>query len=170
MRKSLLMLILFSLLTPNMYVYGVSGNYIALNENSETIVITVDSTNFRFTPSEVTIEEGQSVRFFWSDEILAHNAVEENGFFDSGNPETSIDFTFEFPIGSNGTYAYICEPHEQMGMEGTIVVTPVVIEIEEEEEEEKEENKPVNSMPNFLLPSTFIILFLASIMRSRTVK
>ena len=57
-----------------------------------------------------------------------------------------------------------------MGMEGTIVVTPIVIEIEEEEEEEKEENKPVNSMPNFLLPSTFIILFLASIMRSRTVK
>ena len=31
-------------------------------------VVTVDSTNFRFSPSEVTIDEGQSVRFFWSGE------------------------------------------------------------------------------------------------------
>ena len=56
------------------------------NFQSEKIV-TVDSTNFRFSPSEITIDEGQVVRFFWSGELLGHNAVEENGLFDSENPK-----------------------------------------------------------------------------------
>ena len=31
--------------------------------SDDTVVITVDSTNFQFSPSEVTISEGQTVRF-----------------------------------------------------------------------------------------------------------
>ena len=52
----------------------------------EEIIISVDSTNLRFSPAEVTIVEGQTVRFFWDGELLGHNAVEMNGFFDSGEP------------------------------------------------------------------------------------
>ena len=37
-----------------------------------TVIITVDSTNLQFSPSEVTINEGQTVRFFWSGEFLDH--------------------------------------------------------------------------------------------------
>ena len=33
----------------------------------DTVIITVDSTNLKFSPSEVTISEGQTVRFFWSE-------------------------------------------------------------------------------------------------------
>ncbi len=105
-------------------------------------VVTVDSTNFRFSPSEITISEGQVVRFFWSGELLGHNAVEENGLFDSGEPETDVDYSYKFEIGSNGTYEYVCEPHEQMGMIGTIIVNPVSIEEEEEEEIETEDALP----------------------------
>jgi len=111
------------------------------NFQSEKIV-TVDSTNFRFSPSEITINEGQVVRFFWSGELLGHNAVEENGLFDSGEPETDVDYSYKFEIGSNGTYEYVCEPHEQMGMIGTIIVNPVNIEEEEEEEIETEDALP----------------------------
>ena len=32
----------------------------------EEVVVTVDSTNFRFSPSTVTVTEGDSVGFFWS--------------------------------------------------------------------------------------------------------
>ena len=46
----------------------------------EEVIITVDSTNLRFSPSEVTITEGDTVRFFWQGQLLAHNAVENNGF------------------------------------------------------------------------------------------
>ena len=92
-------------------------------ENETTI--TVDSTNFRFTPASVTISEGETVRFLWNGELLPHNAVETNGLFDSGEPSRNVDYSFIFEVGTNGTYEYVCEPHEDMGMVGTIVVEPV---------------------------------------------
>jgi plastocyanin len=48
---------------------------------AETVIVSVDSTNLRFTPSEVTITEGDEVRFFWSGQALPHNAVAKDGFF-----------------------------------------------------------------------------------------
>ena len=91
---------------------------------SEEVVVTVDSTNLRFSPSSVTIEEGDSVRFFWSGELLAHNAVAEDGLFDSGEASRNVDYTFKFDIGTNGTHEYVCEPHEEFGMVGEIIVEP----------------------------------------------
>jgi plastocyanin len=90
-----------------------------------TTIITVDSTNLRFSPSDVTIEEGQTVRFFWSGQALPHNAVEQNGVFDSGEPERNVDYSFTFERGMNGTYEFVCEPHAALGMVGTITVTPL---------------------------------------------
>ena len=78
-------------------------------------MVTVDSTNLRFSPSTVTITEGDSVRFFWSGELLAHNAVADDGLFDSGEPSREVDYSFTFEIGTNGTHTYVCEPHEAMG-------------------------------------------------------
>ena len=92
---------------------------------SEEVVVTVDSTNLRFSPSSVTITEGDSVRFFWSGEILAHNAVAEDGLFDSGDTSRNVDYTFTFEAGTNGTHQYVCEPHESVGMIGTIIVEPM---------------------------------------------
>ena len=51
------------------------------NSHDNVVVITVDSTNLQFSPSEVTINEGQTIRFFWSGEFLEHNAIDSNGFF-----------------------------------------------------------------------------------------
>ena len=92
---------------------------------SEEVVVTVDSTNLRFSPSSVTITEGDSVRFFWSGELLAHNAVAEDGLFDSGDTSRNVDYTFTFEAGTNGTHQYVCEPHESVGMVGTVVVEPM---------------------------------------------
>ena len=91
---------------------------------NDDVVITVDSTNLQFSPSEVTITEGQSVRFFWSGELLEHNAVSTDGIFDSGSPSRNVDFRFVFDYGTNGTYDFVCEPHELVGMIGTITVEP----------------------------------------------
>ena len=103
------------------FVPAASANLI---EDNATI-ITVDSTNLRFSPSDVTIEEGQTVRFFWSGQALPHNAVEQNGVFDSGEPERNVDYSFTFERGMNGTYEFVCEPHAALGMVGTITVTPL---------------------------------------------
>ena len=101
--------------------------------------ITVDSTNLRFSPSEVTISEGETVRFLWSGELLPHNAVESEGVFDSGEPSRNVDYIFTFEIGMNGTYEYVCEPHEDMGMVGTIVVEALNTTEEEEPGEIQEQ-------------------------------
>ena len=105
--------------------------------------ITVDSTNLRFSPSDVTISEGETVRFLWDGELLPHNAVESEGVFDSGEPSRNVDFIFTFEIGMNGTYEYVCEPHEDMGMIGTIVVEAA--NTTEEEIPEPIERRPANS-------------------------
>ena len=136
------------------------------NENSNTQsdkVVTVDSTNFRFSPSEITLNEGESVRFFWSGEFLGHNAVEENGFFDSGDPETNVDYTFNFEIGTNGTYTYVCEPHEQMGMIGTIIVKPSIADSDEDDDDEVKNE----AIPGFLFYNVILILLLVSIIKPK---
>mgnify|MGYP003307772538 FL=1 len=119
--------------------------------SSEEVIITVDSTNLRFSPSEISIMEGDTVRFFWQGQLLAHNAVERNGVFDSGEPERDVDYSFKFEIGMNGTYEFVCEPHESANMIGQIIVNPLVQEVVEEEEKEK-------STPGFS-----IILLLSSL-------
>ena len=119
--------------------------------SSEEVIITVDSTNLRFSPSEISIMEGDTVRFFWQGQLLAHNAVERNGVFDSGEPERDVDYSFKFEIGMNGTYEFVCEPHESANMIGQIIVNPLVQEVVEEEENEK-------SVPGFS-----IILLLSSL-------
>lgn len=119
--------------------------------SSEEVIITVDSTNLRFSPSEISIMEGDTVRFFWQGQLLAHNAVERNGVFDSGEPERDVDYSFKFEIGMNGTYEFVCEPHESANMIGEIIVNPLVQEVVEEEENEK-------SVPGFS-----IILLLSSL-------
>ena len=119
--------------------------------SSEEVIITVDSTNLRFSPSEISIMEGDTVRFFWQGQLLAHNAVERNGVFDSGEPERDVDYSFKFEIGMNGTYEFVCEPHESANMIGEIIVNPLVQEVVEEEEKKK-------SVPGFT-----IILLLSSL-------
>ena len=165
MRNSLVIIFMFAFLTP---LLGVEASFTE-NEKSNSqsdIVVTVDSTNFRFSPSEITIDEGQTVRFFWSGELLGHNAVEENELFDSGEPETNVDYLFEFEIGSNGTYTYVCEPHKEMGMVGTIIVNPIIVE-EGDEEEVEEEVQNKNAVPGFLLYNVILMTIIATKVHKR---
>ena len=84
-----------------------------MNESEgETFTVTVDGTNLRFSPDTIIIKEGDTVRFLWENQLLPHNAVERNGVFDSGDPERNVDYTYTFNVTENGTYEYVCEPHE----------------------------------------------------------
>ena len=129
------LLLLFLLSTTiSTSVISEEGENIVLEEE---VIITVDSTNLQFSPSEVTITEGDTVRFFWQGQLLAHNAVEKNGIFDSGDPQRDVDYSFKFEVGTNGTYDFVCEPHESANMVGKIIVNPIIVTEEEVEEEEK---------------------------------
>ena len=110
------------------------GN-LAFEEEQETEVhvVTVDSTNLRFTPSTLTINEGDTLRFVWGGQALPHNSVEENGVFDSGDPERAVDYGHVFDYESAGTYSFFCEPHEAVGMTGSVTVLDVEAPVDEEE-------------------------------------
>ena len=130
-------------------VISEGGGVVSLEEE---VIITVDSTNLQFSPSEVTITEGDTVRFFWQGQLLAHNAVEKNGIFDSGDPERDVDYSFKFEVGTNGTYDLVCEPHESANMVGKIIVNPIIVA----EEEEKKEEKSVPGFSMMLLVTSLI--------------
>ena len=66
----------------SIFVSVIAFPAVAAAHETESTIITVDSTNFRFSPSSVTINETESVRFFWDGQVFPHNAVEENGVFD----------------------------------------------------------------------------------------
>jgi len=111
------------------------------NDTGEVFVVTVDGTNLRFSPDTITLKEGDTVNFFWENQLLAHNAVEEDGLFDSGDPERNVDYSYTFNVGENGTYQYVCEPHASVGMVGTIIVQPLpVVEPEPEPENQSEDD------------------------------
>jgi len=134
------------------------------------VIITVDSTNLRFSPSSVTVDEGDAVRFFWDGQILPHNAVEENGTFDSGDTTSNEDYRFVFLPGLNGTFEYYCEPHRSLGMVGEIIVNPVpVMEMNNTSEEnvtdtDMEEDEE-SFMPFLSMPSMFAAVAVAFISR-----
>ena len=69
-----------------------------MEQETETHVVTVDSTNLRFTPSTLTINEGDTLRFVWGGQALPHNSVEENGVFDSGDANRNVDYGHLFDL------------------------------------------------------------------------
>ena len=125
MRRLLCILLIFCLLQGNLGL--------ETEEETETHVVTVDSTNLRFTPSTLTINEGDTLRFVWGGQALPHNSVEENSVFDSGDPERAVDYGHVFDYDSAGTYSFFCEPHEAVGMTGSVTVVDVEAPVDEEE-------------------------------------
>ena len=128
-------------------VFVLSAMFLALSGNigleqvePQQHTIIVDSNNLRFNPESITINEGDSVNFLWSGELLPHNSVEENGVFDSGDAAEDVDYTYTFDFDQAGTYDFFCEPHQSVGMKGLITVLDVNELIETSSNENDDEN------------------------------
>ncbi|MEM9593961.1 MAG: plastocyanin/azurin family copper-binding protein, partial [Acidobacteriota bacterium] len=76
-----------------------------------------------FVPDDLTINVGDTVRWI-NDGNAAHNVVADDGSFNSGPPSPDTwEFTHTFNKG--GTWTYHCEPHQAVGMVGSITVVGV---------------------------------------------
>ena len=89
----------------------------------------VTVTGTEFTPSDLSINKGDTVYFHWSDTNMAHNVAQsssaDSNEYDgqgwrSGEASTTVDFNVTFD--NVGTFFYICEPHAAAGMKGSIKV------------------------------------------------
>lgn len=129
--------------------------------DSSDVIVTVDSSSLRFSPSEVTVTEGQAVRFMWSGQALPHNAVADDGLFDSGEPERDVDYRFVFEPGTAGTHGFVCEPHASVGMVGTVIVEAAPVEEIEEEEQVVAQDTPSVSLVSSLLVTAFAAVVVA---------
>ncbi len=81
------------------------------------------SCGFCFSPSEVTINPGDTVRWTWSSSghsTTSGSPGSPNGIWDSGILNQGAMFTHTF--NSVGSFPYYCTPHGSLGMVGTVTV------------------------------------------------
>jgi plastocyanin len=90
----------------------------------------VTTPGFDFSPMTLTIQEGDTVMFN-IDGI--HNVQEVSQTTWNNNQSTPLPGGFSLPFGGGmllpadldaGTHFYVCQPHANQGMKGTIIVEP----------------------------------------------
>jgi plastocyanin len=89
----------------------------------------INSSGFSFSPSTVTVNQGDIVRFNVGS---AHPVVQVSQSTWNANGTTALPGGFSFPSGTGdytagapGTYYYVCSDHIGLGMKGTIIVNGV---------------------------------------------
>jgi plastocyanin len=103
--------------TPNRAVIGamflgpVVGAVIAFGAVAAEEANTVNIDNFTFTPAELTVATGTTVKFVNRDDI-PHTVVEKNKVFRSKALDTDDSFSFTFTTA--GTFDYFCSLHPHM--------------------------------------------------------
>ena len=74
-----------------------------------------------FAPAAIRIDSGTTVVWEWTGEGGAHNAVDEDGGFESDLYSDEGE-SFEETFDEAGNVRYYCNPHKSSGMRGGIVV------------------------------------------------
>lgn len=72
---------------------------------------TINIQNFAFSPAELTIKKGDTVKWTNLDSV-AHTATSDNGTFDSGLLSQNQSWSKTF--NETGTFEYHCTPHPYM--------------------------------------------------------
>jgi hypothetical protein len=107
--------------------------------------------NFSFNPQSLTITVGDIVK--WTNNSGTHNVRANDDSFFSG-PAAPAPWEFTHTFNAVGDFPYYCEPHQGMGMTGTIIVQePVSVPNDELITEEFELKQ---NYPNPFNPSTSI--------------
>jgi plastocyanin len=107
--------------------------------------------NFSFSPQSLTITVGDIVR--WTNISGTHNVKADDNSFTSG-PAAPAPWEYTHTFTAVGSNPYYCEPHQGMGMTGTIIVQdPVGVSDDELIAEKFELNQ---NYPNPFNPSTRI--------------
>jgi plastocyanin len=83
-----------------------------------TVNVDVGGPELSFRPRVVTINVGDTVR--WTNRGGAHSVVADDGSF--SNETDSGDWVFSHTFDTAGTFNYHCQPHQFLGMVGTVIV------------------------------------------------
>jgi VCBS repeat-containing protein len=86
--------------------------------------VTVEASNFKFTPATITVNKGETVRLTLNNKAGTHDwHVDE---FNAATKllQTGQSDTIEFTADKTGTFEYYCayNSHRAMGMVGKLIV------------------------------------------------
>jgi uncharacterized surface protein with fasciclin (FAS1) repeats len=125
---------------------------------NDTETVTCDATigvspgGYKFSPSSVSIEVGETVCWSWTNQSMEHNVKEVDGLksttyveggITSGVASKTVDFHHTFT--EDTTFYYACEPHISLEMFGKVVVGDGGVEPMDAKDDMKK-----NETPGFL--------------------
>jgi len=80
----------------------------------------------RFSPADITVTVGGTVTWNWSDEIVKHNIVPDDGVTPAASGDLTVGpHTYQYTFTQVGTFNYYCQAHGApggTGMSGTVTV------------------------------------------------
>lgn len=88
------------------------------NTAARAATVNVTVSGFSFNPSTINISVGDTVT--WTGIGAGHTVTANDGSFRSGDPGEVPSFSHTF--NSAGSFGYHCEPHQFIGMAGTVSV------------------------------------------------
>ena len=84
-------------------------------------VVEVTLTNYAFTPGDLTIEPGTTVR--WVNQTSVFHTITPDGHTEWAEGSVSqMGETFSHTFETEGTFPYYCSPHLSFGMTGSVTV------------------------------------------------
>lgn len=89
---------------------------------SEARMIEVTGSNFKFSPSEIKVKQGDKIVIHFIAKGGVHDLVIDG--YNVATKQTSSEDTIEFIVDKTGTFEYYCSigNHRQMGMIGKLIV------------------------------------------------
>ena len=85
---------------------------------------TVVASNFKFTPSTITVKKGDTVKITFQNSGGSHDFVIDEFKIHSKIIPSGASETVQFVADKSGSFFYYCSVanHRQMGMQGTLIV------------------------------------------------
>ena len=92
-------------------------------------VVRIAPSGIKFSPASLTVDDGATVCWQWTNESMAHNVVETaeeggtvaaDGGLSSGEANETEDFRVTFT--GDQDFTYVCEPHSTSDMVGIVTV------------------------------------------------
>ncbi|MEC7151945.1 MAG: plastocyanin/azurin family copper-binding protein [Candidatus Thermoplasmatota archaeon] len=149
-------------------------------DSTATAVVTPDAecdhtvriapSGIKFSPATLTVNDGDTVCWQWTNESMAHNVVEtaeeggteakEDGL-SSGYPNETEDFRVTFT--GDQDFTYVCEPHATSDMVGIVTVG----EGDPAPASEAEPSSSSEDAPGFAAPMAVVALVAAAMILAR---
>ena len=104
--------------------YAEADTVDARGQDSVTVDVGAGGDGYAFDPATVWVSPGTTITWEWTGEGGGHNVVTNDGpaALDSGSPQESGTYEYDFTEDDAGLTAYKCVPHEGQGMRGGVAV------------------------------------------------